>query len=205
MAREARDTVNDYLTDMLALEDRIEKALKDHIEEFADEHPDVIAKLRPIHTQCDHHIAELKDLLESRKVGFGKRFAEGVKRFGTAFAGFGAAAIDLVRNEKLPKSLRDDYTTLNLALIGYVTLFTTARALDANKAADLAERHFRHYAQAVMTVHDLIPATVVTFLRDEKLPVQPDILPEVHRTLDEIWRSVSAPVGEFQHFGVGTR
>ena len=69
-------------------------------------------------------------------------------------------------------------------------LLTTARALDANHTADLAERHLRHYAQAVMTVHDLIPRAVVTFLRDENLPLKGgNVLPEIHRTLDDIWKA----------------
>jgi hypothetical protein len=190
MTEEARDRVNSYLTDMLALEEHLEKAIGGQLDDFKDEDPEIVSKLRGIHAQAEHHIAEIKALSDARDIGAGKGFAEAVKRVGATFAGFGAAAIDLVRTERLPKNLRDDYTALNLALIGYVMLLTTARALDANQVADLAERHLRHYAQAVMTVHDLIPRAVVNVLRDENLPLKGgNVLPEIQRTLEDIWKS----------------
>ena len=55
--------------------------------------------------------------------------ADAIKRAGSALLGLGAAAVDLVRNEGLPKNLRDDYTAFSLATIGYVMLYTTASAL----------------------------------------------------------------------------
>lgn len=190
MTQEARDRVNSYLTDMLALEEHIEKALDGQLEDFKDEDPEILSKLRGIRAQTEHHIAEIKQLAEARDIGAGRGFADAVKRVGATFAGFGAAAIDLVRTERLPKNLRDDYAALNLAVIGYVMLLTTARALDANKVADLAERHVRHYAQAVMTVHDLIPRAVINFLREENLPLKGgDVLPEIYRTMEDIWRA----------------
>ena len=160
------------------------------IEDFKDEAPEVVSRLRSVHAQCEHHIEELKRLADAREIGAGG-VAEAVKRAGSAVAGLGAAAIDMIRTEKLPKNLRDDYTALSLAAIGYAMLFTTARALDANQVADLAERHFRHYTQAIMTVHDLIPMAVVNFLREDNLPVRAEVLPEVHRVLDDAWRSAS--------------
>ena len=190
MTKEARDHVNSCLTDMLALEQQIEKEIGGQLDDFKDEDPEVVSKLRAVHAQAEHHIAEIKQLLQARDTGAGREFAEAVKRVGATFRGFGAAAVDLVRTERLPRSLRDDYTALNLALSGYVMLLTTARALDASQPADLAERHLRHYAQAVMTVHDLIPRAVVTFLRDENLPLKGgNVLPEIQRTLEDIWKS----------------
>lgn len=193
MAKDVRETVNSYITDMLALEEHIEKALDAQLSGFRDEAPEVVSRLRSVHAQCEHHIEELKHLADAREIGGARGVAEAVKRAGSAVAGLGAAAIDLIRTEKLPKNLRDDYTALSLAAIGYAMLFTTARALDANQVADLAERHLRHYAQAIMTVHDLIPMAIVKFLREDNLPVRADVLPEVHRVLDDAWRTAGAP------------
>jgi hypothetical protein len=190
MTQEARDRVNSYLTDMLALEEHIEKTLDGQLDDFKGEDPEILSKLGAIRAQAEHHITEIKKLAEARDIGTGRKFAEAVKRVGATFAGFGAAAIDLVRTERLPKNLRDDYTALNVAVSGYVMLLTTARALDANQVADLAERHVRHYAQAVMTVHDLIPRAVINFLREENLPLKGgDVLPEIYRTMEDIWRA----------------
>jgi hypothetical protein len=41
-----------------------------------------------------------------------------------------------------------------------------------------------------MTVHDLIPRAVINFLREENLPLKGgDVLPEIYRTMDDIWRA----------------
>jgi hypothetical protein len=205
MTQEARDRVNSYLTDMLALEEHIEKTLDGQLDDFKGEDPEILSKLGAIRAQAEHHITEIKKLAEARDIGTGRKFAEAVKRVGATFAGFGAAAIDLVRTERLPKNLRDDYTALNVAVSGYVMLLTTARALDANQVADLAERHVRHYAQAVMTVHDLIPRAVINFLREENLPLKGgDVLPEIYRTMEDIWRAPqTASVGATGSAGFG--
>jgi hypothetical protein len=104
----------------------------------------------------------------------------------------GAAAIDLVRNEGLPKNLRDDYTAFSLATVGYVMLHTTALALEEREVAELARQHFADYAQAVTLLHNLIPGAVIRFLREDGLPVREDVLPQISRTIEEIWHSQTA-------------
>ena len=45
MARDRNEAINSYITDMLALEDHIEKAIKGQLTDLKD-YPDVIAALR---------------------------------------------------------------------------------------------------------------------------------------------------------------
>lgn len=189
MSRTPEEAINSYITDMLALEDHIDKALRAQIADFKVEYPMFTTQLDPIHRNVRRHIQALKGLSDDRDAGAGNPVAEAVKRAGSIVAGLGAAAIDLVRNEKLPKALRDDYTALNLASIGYVMLLTTARALDDARVADLAEQHLRDCADAVMTLHRIIPAAVVKFLQEDELPAHADVLPAVTRTLDDVWRN----------------
>lgn len=189
MSRTPEEAINSYITDMLALEDHIEKALRAQVADFKDEYPMFTTQLDPIHRSVRRHIQALKGLSDDREAGTGNTVAEAVKRAGSIVAGLGAAAIDLVRNEKLPKALRDDYTAFNLASIGYVMLLTTGRALDDARVADLAEQHLRDCADAVMTLQRIIPAAVVKFLQEDELPAHADVLPAVARTLDEVWRS----------------
>jgi ferritin-like metal-binding protein YciE len=189
MSRTSEEAINSYITDMLALEDHIEKALRAQIGDFRDEHPEFVTQLEPIHRNVLRHIEALKGLADDRDAGAGNAIAEAVKRAGSVVAGLGAAAIDMLRNEKLPKDLRDDYTALSLASVGYVMLLTTARALDDARVADLAERHLRDHAKAVMTLHDVIPAAVVKFLQQDELPAHADVLPVIARTLEDVWRS----------------
>jgi len=190
MSRTRDEALDSYITDMLALEDHIEKALKGQITDFKDEHPQVVPHLETLHAKTRSHIAALKALAETR--GTGKSgIAEAVKRAGATVAGLGAAVIDMLRSEKLPKDLRDDYTAVSLAAIGYVMLLTTARALDDAPVADVAEQHLRNYAGSIMTLTQIIPGAVVTFLQQEELPARGDVVPDVVRTVVEAWQSES--------------
>ena len=44
MARDRSEALNSYVTDMLALEDHIEKAIRSHLTDLKD-YPDVVAEL----------------------------------------------------------------------------------------------------------------------------------------------------------------
>lgn len=192
MSRTRDEALDSYITDMLALEDHIEKALQGQITDFRDEHPQVVPHLETLHAKARSHIAALKALAESRGGNAGKSgIAEAVKRAGATVAGLGAAVIDMLRSEKLPKDLRDDYAAVSLAAIGYVMLLTTARALDDPRVADVAEQHLRNYAGSIMTLTQIIPGAVVTFLQQEELPARGDVVPDVVRTVIEAWQSES--------------
>jgi hypothetical protein len=145
--------------------------------------------LKEIHRTVEHHVADLRQLSQRRNA---RSPADAIKRVGSALLGLGAAAIDLVRNEGLPKNLRDDYTAFSLATVGYVMLKTTSLALDDREVADLAHQHFSDYAHAVTLLHNLVPGAVIRFLREGGLPVREDVLPEISRSIEEVWHSQSA-------------
>jgi hypothetical protein len=136
----------------------------------------------------EEHIDTLKALADQEKGGV---IGEAMKRAGTMVASLGAAAVDLVRTEKLPKNLRDDYTAGSLAYVGYVMLLTTARALGDLTVADIAEEHMADWAQINMDLGDLIPAAVLRFLREEKLPVGSTSATEVNESVRRVWEEVS--------------
>ena len=187
MARDRNEAINSYITDMLALEDHIEKAVKGQLADLKD-YPEVIATLRDIHTKVEHHISDLRTVSDQRKAG---GVVESVKRAGSAVAGAAAGIIDLIRTEGLPKNLRDDYTAFSLANIGYVMLYTTALAVEDQEVADLAHQHFRDYTDAVIRLNSLIPAAVVRILEQQGLPVRADIVSEVNANVAEAWKQTS--------------
>ena len=193
MARDRNEAINSYLTDMLALEDHIEKALRSQFTDLKD-YPDVLGELRQIHRTIEHHASDLRMLSDRRNAG---GVVESVKRAGSAAAGLAAGLIDLVRTEGLPKNLRDDFTAFNLANVGYAMLQTTALALDDQEVADLARQHYRDYAAAVMRFNNLIPAAVVHFLQQEGLPARETAVAQVNRTVEEAWRQTAhSPANE---------
>jgi len=192
VARDRNEAINSYITDMLALEDHIEKALKSQLSDLKD-YPDVVTELHQAHRTIEHHISDLRTLSDRRKAG---GVVESVKRAGSAVAGMAAGLVDLARTEGLPKNLRDDYTAFNLANIGYVMLHTTALALGDQEVADLAHQHFRDYAGAALRLDRVIPAAVVRYLQEEGLPAQ-DVAHQVGRSVEEAWeQKVETGAGE---------
>jgi hypothetical protein len=192
VARDKNEAINSYIGDMLGLEDHIQKAIKAQLEDLED-YPDVVAELRRIHRKTEHHIADLRALSERRRAAGVK---ESVKRAGSAVLGAAAGVIDLLRTEGLPKNLRDDYTALSLASIGYVMLHTTGLSLDDREVAELAQQGFADYAEAVSRLQASIPAAVVAFFRQEGLPAREDVVPQIRRTIDEVWQT--RPSGVFR-------
>ena len=78
MARDKNEAINSYITDMLALEDHIEKALRGQLEDLKS-YPDVVAEIRQIHRKVEHHISDLRGLSDRRQAG---GITESVKRAG---------------------------------------------------------------------------------------------------------------------------
>jgi hypothetical protein len=188
VARDRNEAINSYITDMLGLEDHIEKAIRAQIEDLKD-YPEVVAELRQLHRKIEHHISDLRGLADRRQAG---GVVESVKRAGSAVLGAAAGLIDLVRTEGLPKNLRDDYTALSLAYMGYVMLHTTGLSLDDREVAELARQGFTDYAEVLSRLQGAIPAAVVTYLRQEGLPARDDVAPQVLRTIEEVWQSASS-------------
>lgn len=185
MTRTANDAVASYVTDMLALEHHIEKAIGGQIADLENESP-FINSLRSIHAMTEAHIAKLDGLVDRREIGM-QGVAEKIKNAASTVLGIGAAAIDFVRSEKFPKNLRDDYTALSLACIGYVMLHTTALSLGDDEVAAIAHECLSEHAKCVMMLHDIAPAAVVLFLQEDGLPAEPSVLPRVAENLAQVW------------------
>lgn len=188
VARDRNEAINSYITDMLGLEDHIEKALRSQLEDLKA-YPEVVAELRQIHRKVERHISDLRGLSDRRQAG---GVAESVKRAGSAVLGAAAGLIDLVRTEGLPKNLRDDYTALGLAHIGYVMLHTTGLSFDDREVAELAQQGFTDYAEALTRLQGIIPAAVVAYFREEGLPARDDVALQVRGSVEEAWRSQSS-------------
>jgi hypothetical protein len=187
VARNKDEAINSYITDMLSLEEHIEKAIRGQLNDLED-YPEVTRDLKQVLRKVEQHVSDLQELSERRKA---RGASDAIKRAGSAVLGVGAAAIDLVRTEGLPKNLRDDYTAFSLATIGYLMLHTTALSLQEPEVAELARQHFADYAQSVTLLHNVVPGAVIRYLREEGLPVQEGVLPEISRTIEEIWHSQS--------------
>ena len=188
---ETQDALNSYITDMLALEEHIAKAIDGQLADLRKDHPEFADTVSKASTLTAKHIGALTALKKSRDIDAGSSLAEAVKRAGSIVAGLGAAAIDLVRSESLSKNLRDDYTAYSLASIGYQMLLTTSVSMDDDEVSGHARTHFADYAQVVMDLSRTIPSAVIEDLKMQQLPVRGDAGELVAKEIKQIWESLS--------------
>lgn len=185
MDRKTEATIASYVTDMLALEHHIEDALTGQIKDLEDDRESA-PPLMEIRDTCTQHARALQRIADAREQT-GQGVSEIVKKAAASVMGAGAAAIDFVRTEKVPKLLRDDYTAASLAVIGYVMLHTTALSLGDDEVAELSHVHLQNHAKSVMTLHNIIPGAVIRFLQSEGHPATADVLPTISENLESVW------------------
>ena len=85
----AKDTLDSYITDMLALEEHIAKAVDAQLVDFRKEHPAFAGVLSTISATTARHIGALEALKTSRHIDSGSMVADAVKRAGSVVAGLG--------------------------------------------------------------------------------------------------------------------
>jgi hypothetical protein len=187
-----KDALDSYITDMLALEDHIVQAIDSQLADLRKEYPAYATAVSKASSISNQHIGALKTLKTARNIDSGSVVSDAVKRAGSVVAGLGAAAIDLVRSEKLSKNLRDDYTAYSLASVGYEMLLTTALAFADAEVATVARSHFHDYAKVVMDLSHAIPGAVVRELQNRGFPVQPDVATTMEGEISDAWKGSSS-------------
>lgn len=181
-----REKIDSYITDMLALEEHIRTALAGQIADLEDQ-DEFKGTLVRLHAVSAVHIERLEALVAGREQNAGG-VSKVVKKVASSVLGLGAAVVDFVRTEKLPKDLRDDYTALSLAYIGYLMLHTTALTLHDVEVATLARTAMGEQAESMMTLQKVIPAATIAFLASEGLDVDRAVLSEIDETISNSWR-----------------
>ena len=189
---ERQDTLQQYVSDMLAVERHILPALENQSKDdrYA-KYPEARRLVNKIETTIRSHIDGLEQHL--RKLGGDP--ASPIKSAMTAALGMAASVIEKVRTDPVSKNLRDDYTVLNLAAVGYTMLHTTGQALMDEATADLAVNFLRDYTPLIAEINEVIPEVVVSELRDETELLDPDAATRAVKRTQEAWQ------GEHVHNG----
>lgn len=181
---ERQDTLQQYVSDMLAVERHLLPAIENQTQEdrFA-KHPEVQRLVSQIEGTVRSHINSLEQHLER----LGGDPASPVKSAVTAVLGAAAALIEKVRTDPVSKNLRDDYTVLSLAAISYTMLHTTGQALRDQDTADLAANCLMDYTPLIAEIGEVIPMVVVSELRDETEVLDPDAARHATKRTQEAW------------------
>jgi len=185
-AANERHSIPTYVSDMLALEQHIAQPLKRQLSMADGERYGAASELiSQLHAANAVHVAALEQCLAR----LGGHEAAGVKSAWSTFLGASAAAIDSLRKTRISKSLRDDYTALNLAAISYTMLHATAVGLGEADVAALAVEHLANYARLVMQIAQAIPEVVLQELADDGEPVATGAAEAIRQQTNAVWKS----------------
>lgn len=185
---DAKTILQKYLGDMVSLEGHIQKAIDMQVKEVESDHPEIAGQLSTFSTTLQSHHDALTKRLEAMGGAVNHPIKEGV----AAVAGFAAGLVDKFRSEEISKDYRDNFTALNLSLISYVMLHTTALALGDRETAEIAARNVKDNANFVMEIQKLIPSIVVRELKMNHEEVsgslQEGATDETRKLIEEIWK-----------------
>jgi hypothetical protein len=169
--RQRESVLHQAVMDMLAIEESLDRALQNQVDDFDATHPDAVLHLRYVATFVTSHITRLREMAGGNHT-LGERLGHGFRRAGSMLAGFGDSAVGFVRNETLPNQLRRDCGLASLAYAGYRSLFTTASALREGDTCRTAAEFLSDYARITLILQDLLPDAVVTQLEADGLHLE---------------------------------
>ena len=185
---DSKTILQKYVSDMLSLETHIHQAIDKQVKENQDD-PETSSKFATYAQTIKSHA----DALHSRLDQLGGAANSPIKEGVAAVAGFAAGIIDKFRSEEVSKDFRDDFTALNLSLISYQMLHTTALALGDQQTADLAARGARENAGLVMEIQRLVPSIVLRDLKknheEVRLSLDETAADETQQLISEVWKS----------------
>lgn len=184
-------TLQTYVSDMQALIGHGLQAIEHQVENLKDEgHEEALKVVRGFRqTLQEHH-----QLLEARLKELGGSGRSPVKEAVSRMAGVAAGVINAVRSEEASKSVRDDYAFLSQCAVAYLMLLTTARSLQDEKTASLAERAYRDCARMIMSIDQVMPRLVFEELRQDRLPAT-DVSEKIRSTITDAWRREAKAAG----------
>ena len=182
--RDAKDILQQYVSDMVALDEHIHEAIKRQIEDDRlKQFPEAAKVVNMLHRTLDTHITGLKGQLKT----LGGEASGPVKEAVSAIAGVAAGLYDKVRHDPISKMLRDDYTALSLAAISYTMLHTTGLALQNQPIADLAQRYLKDITPIIVDISQAVPGVVVKDLEDNEVLIDRAVGQEAVRKTQAAW------------------
>jgi ferritin-like metal-binding protein YciE len=183
----SQKTIQDYVGDMVALEEHIEAALDRQLKEVED-YPEARAAVQRFHDMVKHNRDHMKQVQQQ----VGGTAGNPIKQAGSAILGMAAGVVDNLRTEGMSKSLRDDYVAFNLAAIGYTMLHTTASSLGGQpQVVSVCEEHLRSYARAIQELNHLIPRIVVHELQKDGHTIAGNAAQTTVQMADQIWKDTA--------------
>ena len=161
MGDKKQETITKYLGDMKSVISHVYEAMERQKDEFKDQ-----ADVSQTIARIALGLKRQGDAIEARQTSLGGSPTQPVKEAVAGAVGVFAGLYNKVRTEGEAKGLRDDHVALNLVLVSYSTLHTTAVAFGDTATAQLAKTGLTESAKFAMDVQKLVPPTVLRELQD---------------------------------------
>lgn len=181
----AEETMQTYVSDMAAVVRHISEAIKRQID---DERANNYTEAYTIIRRVDTVLKRQQDVIEQRLSTLGEPQESGLKKVVGAVTGAVAGIYDKVREDRVSRMLRDDYTALSLAAISYTMLHTTALAEKDTATADIARDHLMDLTPLLVQISKNIPEVVAQELRDQGKIIDASIASRAVTNTQRAWK-----------------
>jgi hypothetical protein len=163
-------TLHSEIARLKALGEQIHQLLRRQLENAALEaHPEARSWIREVEPKLYAHASALGECLERLEAS-----PSSIQQALGTVIGTAAGWIEAMRSqEKVSRTLRDDYAALSLALVQTAMLETTASALGDRQTASLARQEVDQLRDALVQLEEVLPSVLDRELREEgkALPV----------------------------------
>src|SRR5690606_36745500 len=161
-----QEIINDYVTDMAAVEKHILEAVERQIGTPATkDFTEALAVLNDVRTTLARHVSALEGFNEDTRGGGLK---ETLKEAVTGTLGVAAGIYNKIPQEdQVSRMLRDTYSALGLATISYNMMYTTALELKDDRLAQIALDHLRDLTPLVVDLSKSVCLVVAHELSQE--------------------------------------
>jgi ferritin-like metal-binding protein YciE len=183
--KDPQDVIHTYLTDMHAVESHILEAVERQLEGDAiKSYPEATRVVRTLQTTLTRHTNALKATLEARE---GNSVKGALKEALADTLGFVAGLYDRVRDDKVSRMIRDDYTATSLAAVSYHMLHTTALGLKNTEVANMALRNLKDLTPILVDLSKVVCEVVAKELAAEDKVFDGTVGPQAVLNTQEAW------------------
>lgn len=167
------DTIKKHLSDQIALERHILEAIErqreeDDLRENLEANKVVIEIERVLRS----HLTTLETLADE----YGASSSSVLKKAVTELAGVVAGLYDKVRDQEVSRMIRDDYTALSLAAMGYTAFHTFGLVIQEQRIADVALSHLKDLTPLLVRISQVLPHIVASeTAKDLGITVDPTV------------------------------
>lgn len=182
-----RKAIRKQTADLLAAEEHILEAIEQQREDDdLRRHATANELIIRIERVLERHTDALEELLED--YGGDDDLEAKVKKALSEVFGAAAGLYDRLRDLKLSRVLRDNYTALSLAAMSYTAFHTFGLAVREEAVARLAEQHLKDLTPLLVEISKLLPDVVAQEMAEEyDFPVDATVAHQAVTNTQRAW------------------